>query len=49
MYLADLLDTCSWYENGNFLQTCIKNPLLYTKPIEIWANSHKVPHHACSN
>ncbi len=32
---------------GNFLQTCIKNSLLQTKSIEIWVNSHIVPHYAC--
>ncbi len=30
-----------------FLQTCIKNSLLQTKSIEIWVNSHTVPHYAC--
>ena len=35
MDLGALLDNCSWYDNGNFLQTCIKNTLLQTKSIEI--------------
>ncbi len=34
---------------GNFLQTCIKKSLLQTKSIEIWVNSHIVPHYACIN
>ena len=33
--LGALLDSCSWYDSGNFLQTCIKNSLLQTKSIEI--------------
>ena len=35
MDLGALLDSCSWYDIGNFLQTCIKNSLLQTKSIEI--------------
>ncbi len=35
MDLSALLDSCSWYDIGNFLQTCIKNSLLPTKSIEI--------------
>ncbi len=31
----DLLDSCSWDNIGNFLQTCIKNSQLHTKSIEI--------------
>ena len=49
MDLGALLDSCSWYDIGNFLQTCIKNSLLQTKSIEIWVNSHTVPHYACIN
>ncbi len=47
--LGALLDSCSWDDNGNFLQTCIKNSLLQTKSNEIWVNSHTVPHYACIN
>ncbi len=45
--LGALLDSCSWDDFGNFLQTCIKNSLQQTKSIEIWVNSHTVPHYAC--
>ncbi len=31
--LGALLDSCSWSDIGNFLQTCIKNSLLQTKSI----------------
>ena len=34
MDLCTLLDSCSWYDIGNFLQTFIKT-LLQTKSIEI--------------
>ncbi len=47
--LGALLDSCSWDEIGNFLQTCIKKSLLQTKSTEIWVNSHTVPHYACIN
>ena len=47
--LGALLDTCSWDDIGNFLQIYIKNSLLQTKSIEIWVNSHTVPHYACIN
>ncbi len=47
--LCALLDSCSWDDIGNCLQTCIKNSLLQTKSIEIWVNSHTVPHYACIN
>ncbi len=47
--LGALLDSCSWDDKGNFLQMCIKNSLLQTKSIEIWVNSHTVPHYACIN
>ncbi len=47
--LGALLDSCSWDDIGKFLQTCIKNSLLQTKSIEIWLNSHTVPHYACIN
>ncbi len=47
--LSVLLDSCSWDDIGNFLQTCIKNSLLQTKSVEIWENSHTVPHYACIN
>ncbi len=33
--LGALLDSCSWDDIGNFLQTCIKNSLLQTKSVEI--------------
>ncbi len=33
--LGALLDSWSWYDTGNFLQTCIKKSLLQTKSIEI--------------
>ncbi len=36
--LGALLDSCSWDDIGNFLQTCIKKSLLQTKPIEIGLN-----------
>ncbi len=35
MDLDTPLDSCNWYDTGNFLQTCIKNSLLETKSIEI--------------
>ncbi len=35
MDLGALLDSCSWYDIGNFLQTCIENSLLQSKSIEI--------------
>ncbi len=47
--LGALLDSCSWDDIGIFLQTCIKNSLVQTKSIEIWVNSHKVPHYTCIN
>ncbi len=47
--LGALLDSCNWDDIGNFLQTCIKNSLLQTKSIEIFVNSHRVPHYACIN
>ncbi len=47
--LGALLDSCSWDDIGNFLQTCIKNSELQTKSIEIWVNFHTVPHYACIN
>ncbi len=48
--LDALLDTCSWDDIGNFLQTCIKNSLLQTKSTEIWFSSYTVvPHYACIN
>ncbi len=47
--LGALLDSCSWDDIGNFLQTCIKNSLLQAKSIEIWVNSHTVPYYACIN
>ncbi len=47
--LGALLDSCSWDDIANFLQTCIKNSLLQTKSIEIWVNSHTVPLYACIN
>ncbi len=47
--LGALLDSCSWSDTGNFLQTCIKNSLLQPKSIEIWVNSDTVPHYACIN
>ncbi len=48
--LGALLDSCSWDDIGNFfLLTCIKNSLLQTKSIEMWVNSHTVPHYACIN
>ncbi len=47
--LGALLDSCGWGDIGNFLQTCIKNSMLQTKSIEIWVNSHTVPHYACIN
>ncbi len=47
--LGALLDSCSWDDIGNFLQTCIKNSLLPTKSIEIGVNSHTLPHYACIN
>ncbi len=46
--LGALLDSCSWDDSGNFLQTCIKNSLLHwLKSTEIWINSPTVPHYAC--
>ena len=33
--LYDLLNKCSWYDNDNFLETCIKNPLLENKSLKI--------------
>ncbi len=30
MDLGTLLDSCSWYDIGNYLQTCIKISLLQT-------------------
>ena len=45
--LGALLDSCNWDYIGNFLQICIKNSLLQTKSIEIWINSHAVPHYVC--
>ncbi len=45
--LGALLDSCSWDDIGNFQQTRIKNSLLQTKSIEIWANSHTVRHYKC--
>ena len=36
MDVGALLDSCSWYDIANFLQTCIKNSLLQTKSIEIY-------------
>ncbi len=47
--LGALLDSCSWNDIGNFLQTCIKNSLLQTKSFEIWVNSDTVLHYACIN
>ena len=35
MDLGALLDSCSWYDIGKFLQTYIKNSLQQTKSIEI--------------
>ncbi len=35
MDLGALLYNCSYYDIGNFLQTCIENSLLQTKSIEI--------------
>ena len=35
MDLGALLESCSWYDIGNYLQTFIKNSLLQTKSIEI--------------
>ncbi len=32
--LGAMLDSCSWDDIGNFLQTCIKNSLLQTKSIK---------------
>ncbi len=49
MDLGALLGSCSWNGIGNFLQTCIKNSLLQTISVEIWANSHTVPHYKCIN
>ncbi len=34
MDLGALPDSCSSYDIGNFLQTCIKNSLLQTKSID---------------
>ncbi len=31
MDIGALLDSCSWYDISNFLQTCIKTSLLQTK------------------
>ncbi len=39
--LGALLDSCSWDDIGNFLQTCIKNSLVQTKSIEIWVTLTK--------
>ncbi len=33
MDLGILLDSCSWYDIDNFLQTCIKHSLQQTKSI----------------
>ena len=49
MTLALCLTPAVGMTNGNFLQTSIKNSLLYTKTVEILANSHTVPHHASIN
>ncbi len=48
MDLGAPFDSCSRDNIGNFLQTCIKNSLLQTKSIEIWVDSHTVPHYACN-
>ena len=49
MDLGTLLASCTWYDIGNFLQTCIKNSLLQTKSLESRVYSHTVPHYARIN
>ena len=56
MDICVLLDSCSWYDIGNFLQTCIKDihvsSLLVSKihccklnQLKSRVNSHTVPHY----
>ena len=45
--LGALLDSWSWDDIGNFLQTFIKNSLVQTKSIEIWVYYQTVPHYTC--
>ena len=40
MDLAPLLDSCSWYDMGSFLQTCIKNSLCRIIQLKSRALSH---------